>query len=139
MLQSIPEDVQRWERKSRGVDGGVDLSGKMEFELKEWSERRYHIVEGDDRADESDYLQWYLKVTRKFVGRPISLSSEFQRTVRLRFLIRNLGKVICYYGEENYLLILTICFTLNSAECWFEGYCTYSGYILHKRFGFSTN
>ncbi|PON69401.1 Aminotransferase-like mobile domain containing protein [Parasponia andersonii] len=80
MLQSIPEDVQRWERKSRGVDGGVDLSGKMESELNEWSERRFHTVEGDDGADESDYLQWYLKVTRKFVGRPISLSSEFQRT-----------------------------------------------------------
>ncbi|KAM6549833.1 hypothetical protein CsatB_021509 [Cannabis sativa] len=80
MLQSIPEDVQRWERKSRGVDGGVDLSGKMESELNEWSERRYHIVEGDDSTDENDYLQWYLKITRKFVGRPISLSSEFQRT-----------------------------------------------------------
>ncbi|XP_062105790.1 protein MAIN-LIKE 2 [Humulus lupulus] len=80
MLQSIPEDVQRWERKSRGVDGGVDLSGKMESELNEWSERRYNIVEGDDSTDENDYLQWYLKVTRKFVGRPISLSTEFQRT-----------------------------------------------------------
>ncbi|XP_059452731.1 protein MAIN-LIKE 2-like [Corylus avellana] len=80
MLQSIPEDVQRWERKSRGVDGGVDLSGKMESELKEWFDRRLHIVEGDDCADESEYMQWYLRITRKFVGRPISLSSEFQRT-----------------------------------------------------------
>ncbi|KAF5458577.1 hypothetical protein F2P56_022599 [Juglans regia] len=80
MLQSIPEDVQRWERKSRGVDGGVDLSGKMESELNEWLDRRLHIVEGDDVADESMYMQWYLRITRKFVGRPISLSSEFQRT-----------------------------------------------------------
>ncbi|XP_048434401.1 protein MAIN-LIKE 2 isoform X2 [Pyrus x bretschneideri] len=80
MSQSIPEDVQRWERKSRGVDGGVDLSGKMESELNEWLERRYHIVEGDDGADESDYMLWYLKITRKFIGRPISLSSEFQIT-----------------------------------------------------------
>ncbi|XP_008229377.1 PREDICTED: serine/threonine-protein phosphatase 7 long form homolog [Prunus mume] len=80
MFQSIPEDVQRWERKSRGVDGGVDLSGKMESEINEWLERRFHIVEGDDGADESDYMQWYLRITRKFVGRPISLSSEFQRT-----------------------------------------------------------
>uniref|UniRef100_A0A2N9IBJ3 Aminotransferase-like plant mobile domain-containing protein n=1 Tax=Fagus sylvatica TaxID=28930 RepID=A0A2N9IBJ3_FAGSY len=80
MLQSIPEDVQRWERKSRGVDGGVDLSGKMESELNEWLDRRLHIVEGDDGADESEYMQWYLRITRKFVGRPISLSSEFQRT-----------------------------------------------------------
>ncbi|XP_050380093.1 protein MAIN-LIKE 2 [Argentina anserina] len=78
--QPIPEDVERWERKSRGVDGGVDLSTKLESELNEWSERRFHIVERDDDADESEYMQWYLKITRKFVGRPISLSSEFQRT-----------------------------------------------------------
>lgn len=80
MLQSIPENVPRWERKSRGVDGGVDLSMKMQSEVDEWSERRSHIVEGDIGADENDYMQWYLKITRKFVGRPISLSSEFQRT-----------------------------------------------------------
>ena len=80
MLQLIPEDVQRWERKSRRV-GGVDLSGKMESELNEWLERRYHIVDGDDGANESDYMLWYLKITRKFIGRPIALSSEFQRTV----------------------------------------------------------
>ncbi|KAF7815767.1 protein MAIN-LIKE 2 isoform X1 [Senna tora] len=80
MLQSIPEDVERWERKSRGVDGGVDLSGKMESELNEWMDRQLHIVNGDEGIDESEYMQWYLKITRKFVGRPISLSSEFQRT-----------------------------------------------------------
>lgn len=82
-LQSIPEDVQRWERKSRGVDGGVDLSGKMESELNEWSDRHSHLVKGDDSAEECEYMQWFLRITRKFVGRPISLSSEFQRTVRL--------------------------------------------------------
>ncbi|XP_054817322.1 protein MAIN-LIKE 2-like isoform X2 [Prosopis cineraria] len=80
MLQSIPEDVERWERKSRGVDGGVDLSGKMEAELNEWMDRHLHIVDGDEGVDESEYMQWYLKITRKFIGRPISLSSEFQRT-----------------------------------------------------------
>lgn len=85
MLQSIPEDVQRWERKSRGVDGGVDLSGKMESELNEWLDRRLHIVEGDDGADENEYMLWFLRITRKFVGRPISLSSEFQRTVSLLY------------------------------------------------------
>ncbi|KAH7533759.1 protein MAIN-LIKE 2 [Ziziphus jujuba] len=79
-LQSIPEDVQRWERKSRGVDGGVDLSGKMESELNEWSDRHSHLVKGDDSAEECEYMQWFLRITRKFVGRPISLSSEFQRT-----------------------------------------------------------
>ncbi|XP_028760254.1 protein MAIN-LIKE 2 isoform X2 [Neltuma alba] len=80
MLQSIPEDVERWERKSRGVDGGVDLSGKMEAELNEWMDRHLHIVDGDEGVDEGEYMQWYLKITRKFIGRPISLSSEFQRT-----------------------------------------------------------
>ncbi|KAH8517939.1 hypothetical protein H0E87_005742 [Populus deltoides] len=81
MLQPIPEDVERWLRKSRGVDGGVDLSGKMESELNEWMDRQLHIVDGDDGVDESDYMQWYWKMTRKVVGRPISLSSEFQRTI----------------------------------------------------------
>lgn len=82
MPQHIPEDVPQWQRKNRGVDGGVDLSGKMEFELNEWVNRRLSIVEGADSVDESEYMQWYLKITRQFVGRPISLSSEFQRTVR---------------------------------------------------------
>ena len=86
MPQSIPEDVERWERKTRGVDGGVDLSGKMESELSEWMNRGDHIVDGDEGVDESEYMQWYLQITRKFVGRPISLSSEFQRTVRICFM-----------------------------------------------------
>ncbi|XP_057954832.1 protein MAIN-LIKE 2-like [Malania oleifera] len=77
--QPIPKDVQRWERKSRGVDGGVDLSLKMESELNEWSERRLNIVEDDEGVYESEYMQWYLNITRKFVGRPVPLSSEFQR------------------------------------------------------------
>ncbi|OMO53894.1 hypothetical protein CCACVL1_28260 [Corchorus capsularis] len=81
MLQPIPEDVLRWVRKSRGVDGGVDLSGKMETELNEWADRNLHIVEGDDDADEIQYMLWYSRITRKVVGRPISLSSEFQRTI----------------------------------------------------------
>lgn len=83
MPQPIPEDVSQWVRKSRGVDGGVDLSGKMESELSEWADRRLNIVESDDEVDENEYMQWYLRITRKVVGRPISLSSEFQRTVRL--------------------------------------------------------
>jgi len=81
MLQAIPEDVRRWERKSRGVDGGVDLSAKMEVELNEWGNRRLQIVDGDDSVDENGYMHWYLKITRRLIGRPISLSSEFQRTV----------------------------------------------------------
>ncbi|XP_057505714.1 protein MAIN-LIKE 2-like [Actinidia eriantha] len=77
--QTIPEDVPRWERKSRGVDGGIDLSGKMESELSEWSNRRLHIVDSDEDVDESEYMRWYLRITRKLVGRPIPISSEFQR------------------------------------------------------------
>ncbi|XP_052178435.1 protein MAIN-LIKE 2-like [Diospyros lotus] len=79
LQQPIPEDVPRWERKSRGVDGGIDLSSKMESELNEWSDRRLHMVDGDEDVDESEYMQWYLRITRKLVGRPIPISSEFQR------------------------------------------------------------
>ncbi|CAI0383567.1 unnamed protein product [Linum tenue] len=83
MFQPVPEDVPRWVRKSRGVDGGVDLSGKMESELNEWASRHLHIVEGSDAImdDETVYMEWYLRITRKVVGRPISLSTEFQRTI----------------------------------------------------------
>lgn len=79
MQQPIPLDVQRWERKSRGVDGGVDLSTKMESELNEWSDRHLRVVDFDDDVEESDYMNWYLKITRRSVGRPIPISSEFQR------------------------------------------------------------
>ncbi|KAL1191812.1 Protein MAIN-LIKE 2 [Cardamine amara subsp. amara] len=82
LFQGIPEDVQRWVRKSRGVDGGVDLSVKMEAELSEWEMRWENIVPDDVLGvDEADYMRWYLGITRKIVGRPISLSSEFQRTI----------------------------------------------------------
>ncbi|KAG7578774.1 Aminotransferase-like plant mobile domain [Arabidopsis thaliana x Arabidopsis arenosa] len=82
LFQGIPEDVQRWVRKSRGVDGGVDLSVKMESELSEWEMRWENIVPDDVLGvDEADYMRWYLGITRKIVGRPISLSSEFQRTI----------------------------------------------------------
>ena len=83
MTQTIPEDVQKWERKSRGVDGGVDLSLKMESEINEWSYRRLHIVEAEEDVEESEYMHWYLRITRKLVGRPIPISSEFQRMVSL--------------------------------------------------------
>jgi len=39
VLHSILDVVERWERKSRGADGGVDLSGKMESQslLNAWT------------------------------------------------------------------------------------------------------
>lgn len=81
MQQPIPQDVQRWERKSRGVDGGVDLSGKMESELNEWVDRHLRVVDIDEDVDENEYMPWYLNITRKLVGRPVPMSSEFQRMV----------------------------------------------------------
>lgn len=84
MRQMIPNEVQRWERKSRIVDHGVDLLGKMDLALKEWSERWLYVVEGDDTADEGEYMQWYQKITRRYIGRVTSsLESEYQRTVSL--------------------------------------------------------
>lgn len=80
--QTIPKHVERWERKSRIVDHGVDLMGKMDLALKEWSERWVHIVDGGDITDEGEYMQWYHKITRKYIGRVTSsLESEYQRTV----------------------------------------------------------
>ncbi|KAL1548736.1 protein MAIN-LIKE 2-like isoform X1 [Salvia divinorum] len=79
MHQTVPEEVQHWERKTRGVDGGVDLSGRMEAELDEWANRRFHIVEAEDDLDEGEYANWYSRITRRLVGRPIPISSEFQR------------------------------------------------------------
>ncbi|XP_057785002.1 protein MAIN-LIKE 2-like [Salvia miltiorrhiza] len=79
MHQMVPEEVQHWERKTRGVDGGVDLSGRMEAELNEWANRRFHIVEAEEELDEGEYANWYSRITRRLVGRPIPISSEFQR------------------------------------------------------------
>ena len=106
MNQSIPEDVQQWERKSRGVDGGVDLSGKMELELNEWLDRRLNIVDGDEGVEESEYMQWYMKITRRFVGRLLPLSSEFQRMVRLCWI----NYLILFVLQSNLLLLIAFNF-----------------------------
>lgn len=90
MPQPIPENVKRWEKKIRALSEGKDLTneteleanGTVQAELKEWLDRKLHIVEGGEGVDESEYMQWYEKITRKFVSRPESLESEFQRTVR---------------------------------------------------------
>ena len=90
MPQPIPENVKRWEKKIRALGEGKDLTNETELEanrtvqaeLKEWLDRKIHIVEVGEGVDESEYMQWYEKITRKFVSRPESLESEFQRTVR---------------------------------------------------------
>ncbi|KAL5579455.1 hypothetical protein UlMin_011897 [Ulmus minor] len=120
--QPIPENVKKWEKKIRALDQGIDWSidvesapqaasqsvtqstprsqskGKLQSELKEWSERKLHIVEDgdeiDDSVEESDYIKWYEKITRKFVGRPESLESEFQRTVAAMKEIANLADTV---------------------------------------------
>ncbi|KAK9276265.1 hypothetical protein L1049_005796 [Liquidambar formosana] len=101
MPQSVPQAVERWERKSRGVDGGVDLSGKMESELNEWLDRRLHIVEGDEGVDESEYMQWYLNITRKFVGRPVPISSEFQKMNATLREIAHLADTVSTHGMDD--------------------------------------
>ncbi|KAL1555377.1 protein MAIN-LIKE 2-like isoform X2 [Salvia divinorum] len=88
--QMVPEEVQHWERKTRGVDGGVDLSGKMEAELNEWENRRFHIVEAEEDLDEGEYVNWYSRITRRLVGRSIPISSEFQR---MNAALRNIAHV----------------------------------------------
>lgn len=99
--QPIPLDVQQWERKTRGVDGGVDLSSKMVSELSEWSERHLRIVDHEDDVEESEYLHWYLKITRKLVGRPIPISSEFQRMNNALREIANVADVLSTHGMDD--------------------------------------
>ncbi|KAL9247562.1 hypothetical protein vseg_020980 [Gypsophila vaccaria] len=98
--QPIPEPVERWERKSRGVDGGVDLSGKMEAELNEWAERHLHIVQKVE-VDDNKYMHWYLRITRRFVGRPIPLASEFQRMNTTLREVAHIADTISLEGLDN--------------------------------------
>ncbi|XP_027908580.1 protein MAIN-LIKE 2-like [Vigna unguiculata] len=102
--QTIPKDVERWERKSRIVDHGVDLMGKMDLAIKEWSERWVHIVDdGGDITDEGVYMQWYHKITRKYIGRVTSsLESEYQRTVTAMREIASIADIVSAEGLDSY-------------------------------------
>ncbi|XP_050383992.1 protein MAIN-LIKE 2-like isoform X2 [Argentina anserina] len=102
MLQPIPEHPQKWERKIPALDQGLDFSNEMEVELngknekirseiREWLERGFYIVEDEEGVDESEYLEWYKKITRRYVGRPESLESEFQRMVSAMREIENIA------------------------------------------------
>ncbi|KAL9272529.1 MAIN-LIKE 2-like protein [Drosera capensis] len=99
--QPIPPPISRWERKSRGVDDGVDLSGKMEAELREWSDRHLQIVRKDETVDDSVYMHWYLKITRRFVGRPIPLASEFQRMNATLREVAHIADTLSLQGLDN--------------------------------------
>ncbi|EXC09160.1 hypothetical protein L484_005116 [Morus notabilis] len=116
--QPIPQKVKRWEKRIRSGDQGIDLTkdtelkakgkvhaevkdltkdtesetkGKVHAEVKDWLDRKQHIVDGVDDVDESEYMQWYEKITRKFIGQPESLESEFQRTVAAIKEIENIA------------------------------------------------
>ncbi|KAK7825761.1 protein main-like 2 [Quercus suber] len=97
MLQGIPNDVHRWERKSRAYDHGVDILGKMQYELDEWAMRRFYVVEGDDDVDEKEYMQWYEKITRKFVGRLTSVESEFKGKVEA---LNEIADMLSKFSED---------------------------------------
>ncbi|GAA0176916.1 hypothetical protein LIER_29630 [Lithospermum erythrorhizon] len=101
MVQTIPENVQIWERKTRGVDGGVDLITKMQSEVNEWSNRRFNIVEAEEDTEESEYMQWYIRITRRFVGRPVPISSVFQRMNAALRDVANLVDTISTYGMND--------------------------------------
>ncbi|KAG9159175.1 hypothetical protein Leryth_018170 [Lithospermum erythrorhizon] len=107
MPQFIPHSVQRWERKTRGVDGGVDLITKMESEVNEWSNRRFNIVDSEEDAEESEYMRWYMIITRRLVGRPVPISSEFQRMNTALRDVANLADTISTRGMD-YQQIQTI-------------------------------
>lgn len=77
MRQPIPQNVPL--RR----DGEADPSKNMDSSCEEWSKRQDLIVEGDDGVDDTEYTQWYSKITRKYVGRHTSLESMFRQTVRL--------------------------------------------------------
>lgn len=102
MHQTIPEEVSRWERKTRGVDSGVDLSGKMESEVSEWASRHFHIVEAEEDLDEGEYTNWFSRITRRLVGRPVSISSEFQRLVSFynHTSIADIFCILSMFAEE---------------------------------------
>ncbi|KAL9664442.1 hypothetical protein QQ045_019842 [Rhodiola kirilowii] len=100
--QLIPNPVKRWERKSRGVDGGVDLAGKMEAEVTEWFNRWNLIVQVDETEDDPEYMPWYMNITRRYVGRPIPISSEYQKmNVTLRE-IAHLADNISIQGMDDH-------------------------------------
>lgn len=119
MLQPVPMDVPRWERKIRALDQGSDLSketdlqlkGKNQAELREWLERRLRIVQVEEVVDEIKYMEWYERITRKFVGRPESLESEFQRIVSL-CVIGQLMLSLSVIKNKFEVYVTTLCYRL---------------------------
>ncbi|KAL5755682.1 hypothetical protein ACOSQ2_020428 [Xanthoceras sorbifolium] len=92
----IPKDVQRRESRSNElVDVEVDSSKGMDLELQEWSNRGLSIVDSivEDMvgADDSEYAQWYSRITRKRVHRQAFVPSQFQESVAEMIKIQELA------------------------------------------------
>ncbi|KAJ0075278.1 hypothetical protein Patl1_33525 [Pistacia atlantica] len=84
LRQSIPLDVQRRESKSNELDTEIESSKKMDLELQEWSTRHQNIVRGvvgGEDVDETEYIRWYSKITRKKLHRQAFVPSQFQESV----------------------------------------------------------
>ncbi|EPS61459.1 hypothetical protein M569_13337, partial [Genlisea aurea] len=115
--QTIPRDVERWERKTRGVDGGVDLKSKMDVELAEWSDRHFRIVEGDEDFDEAEYMNWFSRITRQVIGRPMPISSEFHRMSSALRDIAHLADTLPTYGMDELQLQSVTRISYIAHEC----------------------
>ncbi|KAG5016136.1 hypothetical protein JHK85_022272 [Glycine max] len=58
---------------------------------------------GGDIADEGEYMQWYQKITRKYIRRVTSsLESEYQRTVTAMREIANIADIVSAEGLDSY-------------------------------------
>ncbi|EXC09161.1 hypothetical protein L484_005117 [Morus notabilis] len=79
------------EVKDLTKDTESEAKRKVHTEVKDWLDHKQHIVDGVDDVDESEYMQWYEKITRKFIRQPKSLESEFQRTVAA---IKEIGSIV---------------------------------------------
>nr|GEX22432.1 aminotransferase-like mobile domain-containing protein [Tanacetum cinerariifolium] len=103
--------VCRWKGKHTGPTANRDVTfyRKSFDSLKpsevdwcpEWSERHLRIVDHEDDVEESEYLHWYLKITRKLVGRPIPISSEFQRMNTALREIANVADMLSTHGMDD--------------------------------------
>lgn len=116
--QPIPRDVEDWKRKISLMDSKEELPP----ELKEWSDRYELIENGIDSVDESEYLQWYEKITRKFVGRAESWESRFRQTIKAMHEVVKIVNSISTNGmdREDRKLFSNVKTMVH--KCWTEKY-----------------
>lgn len=81
LSQPIPQDVPLPKRN----DGEAD-SKNEDSSCEEWLRRWDNIVKDDTAVGESEYMQWYSTITRRFIGRHASSESLFRETVMLPFV-----------------------------------------------------